>query len=73
VESYLTLNDSIIHIIENSKSVSLIQSQSLIKKLKTRDIYKFVNEVIISTDLKLDTVVITNKKNIFIVFIKFIY
>jgi CxxC motif-containing protein len=69
----LTLNDSIIHIIENSKSVSLIQSQSLIKKLKTRDIYKFVNEVIISTDLKLDTVVITNKKNIFIIFIKFIY
>lgn len=61
VDSYLTLNDSLIHIIENSKNVSLINSQSLIKKLKTRDIYKFVNEVIISTDLKLDTVVIINK------------
>lgn len=60
VDKYLKLNDSLLLNIENSNNISLQNSQNLIKKLKTRDIYKFVNEVIISTDLRLDTEVFLN-------------
>ena len=47
VESYLTLNDTILSRIELTDDASLKKSQSIIKRIKKRDIYKFVNEVII--------------------------
>lgn len=47
VESYLTLSDTILSKIESSTEISLKKSQEIIKRIKKRDIYKFVNEVII--------------------------
>jgi HD superfamily phosphohydrolase len=46
-ENYAKLNDSILYEIEYSTDVRLEKAQSLIKRIKTRDYYKFVGEKVI--------------------------
>ena len=55
VDSYLTLTDTILQNIEHSTDPTLQKSRDIIKKIKRRDIYKFVNEIIISSQQSMDT------------------
>lgn len=47
---YLHLTDYIIEEIDRSNNLSLTTSKNLIKKLKTRNIYKFVAEVLLENE-----------------------
>ncbi|CAI2168138.1 14688_t:CDS:10 [Funneliformis geosporum] len=51
-EKYLQLNDTILNEIEFSKDPMLKKSRDLIKRIRTRDLYKFVDEFIIPLELK---------------------
>eukprot|EP01017_Pseudomicrothorax_dubius_P046440 TRINITY_DN8181_c0_g1_i1.p1 TRINITY_DN8181_c0_g1~~TRINITY_DN8181_c0_g1_i1.p1 ORF type:complete len:509 (-),score=70.18 TRINITY_DN8181_c0_g1_i1:40-1566(-) len=46
-EEYTYLTDSILLDIERSKSKELVDSRALIRRLRCRDLYKFVNEALI--------------------------
>ncbi len=46
MNKYMMLTDNILRDIEISKSKKLIKAQELIKRIKTRDIYRYVGEIL---------------------------
>ncbi|CAO3659728.1 unnamed protein product [Umbelopsis ramanniana] len=50
-EDYLNLTDDILRVIERSKEPELAQARHIMKRIRTRDLYKFVDEFIIPKDL----------------------
>lgn len=50
-EEYLNLTDDILRVIERSKAPELAKSRAIMKRLRTRDLYKFVDEFLIPVDL----------------------
>jgi HD superfamily phosphohydrolase len=51
-EEYMNMTDCILHQIESSKAPELAAAKAIIRRIRTRDLYKFVNEQQISTALK---------------------
>ncbi|KAI9278654.1 HD phosphohydrolase domain-containing protein [Phascolomyces articulosus] len=51
-EEYLNLTDDILRVIERSKSDGLAKSRSIMRRLRTRDLYKFVDEFLLPTELE---------------------
>ncbi|RIA97929.1 HD phosphohydrolase domain-containing protein [Glomus cerebriforme] len=51
-EEYLQLNDTILNQIEFSKEPSLAKSREIIKRIRTRKLYKFVDEFLVPRELK---------------------
>ncbi|OAD78577.1 hypothetical protein PHYBLDRAFT_18303 [Phycomyces blakesleeanus NRRL 1555(-)] len=51
-EEYLHLTDDIIRGIERSKEPSLEESRQIIKRLRTRNLYKFVDEFLLPADME---------------------
>ncbi|KAI8089448.1 uncharacterized protein BX664DRAFT_297172 [Halteromyces radiatus] len=60
-EEYLNLTDDILRVIERSKSPELADARAIMKRLRTRQLYKFVDEFLIPPTLvdKITTDVIT--------------
>ncbi|KAI9499236.1 HD phosphohydrolase domain-containing protein [Zychaea mexicana] len=50
-EEYLNLTDDILRVIERSKTKELEKSRSIMRRLRTRDLYKFVDEFLLPTEL----------------------
>lgn len=50
-EDYLYLTDDILRVIERSKAPELAKSREIMKRLRTRDLYKFVDEYLVPTEL----------------------
>ncbi|KAI8140339.1 HD phosphohydrolase domain-containing protein [Fennellomyces sp. T-0311] len=50
-EEYLHLTDDILRVIERSKANELAKSRSIMKRLRTRDLYKFVDEFLLPPEL----------------------
>ncbi|CAB5208884.1 unnamed protein product [Rhizophagus irregularis] len=51
-EDYLQLNDTILNQIEFSKEPGLAKSREIINRIRTRKLYKFVDEYLVSDELK---------------------
>ncbi|KAI7871831.1 HD phosphohydrolase domain-containing protein [Spinellus fusiger] len=51
-EEYLYLTDDILRSIERSKEPALEESRRIIKRLRTRNLYKFVDEFLLPTELE---------------------
>ncbi|CAO3678225.1 unnamed protein product [Rhizopus stolonifer] len=51
-EDYLYLTDNIVHTIEGSKGPELEKSRSIVKSIKKRELYKFVDEFLIPPELE---------------------
>jgi hypothetical protein len=51
-EEYLHMTDDLIRSIERSKCPELEESRRIIKRLRTRDLYKFVDEFLIPPELR---------------------
>jgi ethanolamine utilization cobalamin adenosyltransferase len=51
---YYKLNDTIIEQIDNSDKESFRKAQNIIKRIKGRNLYKYVAEVFLPTDFPLD-------------------
>ncbi|KAI9261697.1 hypothetical protein BY458DRAFT_439554 [Sporodiniella umbellata] len=51
-EDYLYLTDNVLNVIEGSKEPSLEKARSIVKKLRRRDLYKFVDEFLIPPELE---------------------
>ncbi|KAJ8659933.1 hypothetical protein O0I10_004159 [Lichtheimia ornata] len=51
-EDYLYLTDDILRMIERSKEPELETSRSIMKRLRTRDLYKFVDEFLIPPEIQ---------------------
>jgi HD superfamily phosphohydrolase len=51
-KEYLHLTDTIVKVIERSKAPELAESQSIIKRLRYRDIYRFVDQIIFPPDAR---------------------
>jgi len=51
-EDYLKLNDTILNKIEFSKKPGLAKSREIINRIRTRKLYKFVDEYLVPDDLK---------------------
>jgi len=49
-EQYVHLSDSILYRIENSTEDELAKSRQILKRLKRRQLYKFVDEILLSTE-----------------------
>ena len=49
-DEYVYLTDYIVYEIERSEIPILEKAKDLIKRLKTRDIYKFVSEILLTDD-----------------------
>ena len=62
-EDYLHLTDDIVHTIEKSKCPELEKARHIIKSIRKRDLYKFVDEFLIPPELedRLDKV---NKRHV---------
>ncbi|CAD8085667.1 unnamed protein product [Paramecium sonneborni] len=54
-EKYYKLNDSIIEQIESAEGPEYAHAQSIIKRLKTRELYKFVSEALIKSSTSLES------------------
>ncbi|CAO3620813.1 unnamed protein product [Cunninghamella blakesleeana] len=50
-EDYLNLTDDILRTIERSKSPELLEARMIMKRLRTRQLYKFVDEYLIPPEL----------------------
>ncbi|KAI8393865.1 HD phosphohydrolase domain-containing protein [Radiomyces spectabilis] len=50
-EDYMNLTDSILGIIERSKTTELAEARAIIKRLRTRNLYKFVDEFLVPPEL----------------------
>lgn len=50
-EDYLNLTDDILRLIERSKDEELAPARQIMKRIRTRDLYKFVDEFLIPKDL----------------------
>lgn len=50
-EDYLNLTDDILRAIERSKSPELSKARNIMKRLRTRQLYKFVDEYLIPPEL----------------------
>lgn len=50
-EDYLNLTDDILRVIERSKTPELAKSREIMKRLRTRDLYKFVDEYLVPAEL----------------------
>ncbi|KAG2226577.1 hypothetical protein INT45_005063 [Circinella minor] len=48
---YLNLTDDILRVIERSKTIELKKARTLMRRLRTRDLYKFVDELLLPTQL----------------------
>lgn len=51
-EDYLYLTDDILRMIERSKAPELETSRNIMKRLRTRDLYKFVDEFLIPPEIQ---------------------
>lgn len=51
-EDYLYLSDGILGTIERSKAPELEESRRILRNLRTRNLYKFVDEFLIPPDLE---------------------
>lgn len=51
-EDYLYLTDNIVHTIEGSKDPELEKARSIVKSIKKRELYKFVDEFLIPPELE---------------------
>ncbi|RUS17077.1 hypothetical protein BC937DRAFT_90455 [Endogone sp. FLAS-F59071] len=52
-EQYVNLTDDILRVIERSSVDELAPARAIIKRIRTRQLYKFVDEVLIPQDMKL--------------------
>lgn len=50
-EDYLNLTDDILRVIERSKEEELAPARQIMRRIRTRDLYKFVDEYLIPKDL----------------------
>lgn len=50
-EDYLNLTDDILRVIERSKSPELADARAIMKRLRTRQLYKFVDEFLVPPSL----------------------
>eukprot|EP00694_Reclinomonas_americana_P003558 EC790309.1.p1 GENE.EC790309.1~~EC790309.1.p1 ORF type:complete len:125 (+),score=45.19 EC790309.1:146-520(+) len=50
-ERYMHLNDSVLNAIESSRDPALAESQAVLRRLRKRQLYKFVDEVIIPPEM----------------------
>jgi hypothetical protein len=53
---YIKLDDNILNIIENfdNEDPDLVKASSLVKRIKYRDLYKFIGEILIDFEMKID-------------------
>jgi len=52
-EQYLHLTDSILHDIAKSKEPELAKSREILKDLRRRDLYKFVDDVLLTREVQI--------------------
>jgi hypothetical protein len=51
-EDYLYLTDNIVHTIESSKCPELEKARGIIKRIRKRELYKFVDEFLVPPELE---------------------
>lgn len=51
-EDYLYLTDNIVHTIESSKCPELEEARGIIKRIRKRELYKFVDEFLVPPELE---------------------
>lgn len=51
-EHFLELSDSVLYVIERSKDPKLAKAKQILRRISRRDLYKFVDEVLIPPGVK---------------------